>query len=63
MGQPAGALQPDGTYPDGTINAAVVRRLREMGERLRVVAGGEPRTDLPPSRLLVETNGELKRSL
>ena len=34
-GQPAGERQPDGTYPEGSINARVDARLREMGEALR----------------------------
>jgi lon-related putative ATP-dependent protease len=56
-GQPAGAFHPDGTYPDGTVNAAVIKHLREMGERLRA-AGPEQRIDLPSPPLLVERNGQ-----
>ncbi|HLB02016.1 MAG TPA: ATP-binding protein [Nitrospiria bacterium] len=33
----AGDLQPDGTYPAGTVNSAVQNRLREMGEKLRAM--------------------------
>lgn len=36
-GTPAGVLQPDGTYPAATINAAVMKRLAEMGEKLRAL--------------------------
>ncbi len=36
-GYPAGEPQPDGTYPAGTINEAVLRRLTEMGEKLRAL--------------------------
>ena len=34
-GLPAGERQPDGTYPEGTINARVDARLRELGEVMR----------------------------
>jgi len=34
-GLPAGERQPDGTYPEGTINARVDARLRELGEAMR----------------------------
>ena len=34
-GLPAGERQPDGTYPEGTVNALVDARLREMGEAMR----------------------------
>jgi predicted ATP-dependent protease len=36
-GLPSGELQPDGMYPSGTINAAVMRRLADMGEKLRAL--------------------------
>jgi len=42
-GRPAGALQADGTYPDGSVNAAVLARLRDMNERLRALEPGERR--------------------
>jgi lon-related putative ATP-dependent protease len=42
-GQPAGALQPDGTYPEGTVNAAVMKRLHEMEETMRAAAPEESR--------------------
>ncbi|MBI2871606.1 MAG: AAA family ATPase [Chloroflexi bacterium] len=32
---PAGTLKPDGTYPEGTLNATIEARLRRMGEQLR----------------------------
>lgn len=34
-GVEAGERQPDGTYPEGTINARVDARLREMGETMK----------------------------
>jgi lon-related putative ATP-dependent protease len=34
-GMPAGERGPDGTYPEGTLNALVDKRLQEMGEALR----------------------------
>jgi len=34
-GVPAGERQKDGTYPDGTINYLVDKRLKEMAERLK----------------------------
>jgi predicted ATP-dependent protease len=34
-GVPAGKLKEDGTYPEGTVNYLVDRRLREMAEKLR----------------------------
>jgi len=40
-GMPAGERQADGTYPEGTLNALVDARLREMGEALR--RAGRPR--------------------
>ncbi len=39
-GMPAGERGPDGTYPEGTLNALVDQRLREMGEALR--RAGQP---------------------
>jgi predicted ATP-dependent protease len=47
-GRPAGELQPDGTYPEGTINAAVLKRLTEMGEKLHAMEEGNRR----PCRLI-----------
>jgi lon-related putative ATP-dependent protease len=40
-GLPAGERQPDGSYPEGSLNALVDARLREMGEALR--RAGRPR--------------------
>jgi predicted ATP-dependent protease len=37
-GLPAGERQPDGTYPEGSVNALVDARLREMGEAMRQFA-------------------------
>ncbi|MGQ9683259.1 MAG: AAA family ATPase [Anaerolineae bacterium] len=34
-GLPAGERQPDGTYPEGTVNAAVMARLRELSEAVK----------------------------
>lgn len=42
-GVPAGTRQPDGTYPEGTINARIAARLREMVQALRAAAGPEAR--------------------
>lgn len=39
--QPAGEPQPDGSYPADTVNAAVLRRLREMEERLLALKRAE----------------------
>ncbi|MBI4234597.1 MAG: AAA family ATPase [Chloroflexi bacterium] len=43
-GTPAGARQPDGTFPPGTISYRVDQRLREMARRLRAFAPEEPRS-------------------
>jgi len=37
-GTPAGELQPDGTYPEGTVNRAVDDRLKEYAERWKEMA-------------------------
>jgi predicted ATP-dependent protease len=34
-GQEAGERRPDGTYPPGTVNYEVDKRLRELAERLK----------------------------
>ena len=34
-GVPAGKRKPDGTYPEGTVNFLVDRKLREMAETYR----------------------------
>ena len=37
-GTPAGTIQPDGTYPEGTLFRGVDERVREMGEIVRKFA-------------------------
>jgi len=39
-GIPAGQKQEDGSYPEGTINYLVDRRMREMLEQMKSFAGG-----------------------
>jgi predicted ATP-dependent protease len=34
-GKPAGELQPDGTYPEDTVNHLVMKRLEEISEAMR----------------------------
>ncbi|MFY9268841.1 MAG: AAA family ATPase [Candidatus Manganitrophaceae bacterium] len=55
-GKPAGTIQPDGTYPEGTINRTVIERLQEITDKLT----GEdepPQTALLPASLpLIENN-------
>jgi predicted ATP-dependent protease len=42
-GVPAGEPQPDGSYPEGTVNFLVQKRLRELAEQARSFRGnGEP---------------------
>jgi predicted ATP-dependent protease len=42
-GVPAGEPQPDGLYPDGTVNFLVQKRLRELADQARAFRGnGEP---------------------
>lgn len=62
-GRPAGALQPDGTYPEGTVNATAMRRLGEMGEKLRAAAeeGGETALLPSPRRQKNEERGNNDR--
>jgi hypothetical protein len=38
-GMPAGEKQPDGTYPQGTINFLVDRRLANLAEDIRKFGG------------------------
>jgi hypothetical protein len=40
-GRPAGERQPDGSWPEGTVNFLVDKRLREMAEALRKFAPGK----------------------
>jgi len=42
-GVPAGTLQPDGTYPEGTVHYLVDRKLREMAEKLTAFGGARSR--------------------
>ncbi|MBI3622218.1 MAG: AAA family ATPase [Nitrospirae bacterium] len=55
-GRPAGERQSDGSYPEGSVNAAVLVRLREMGEKLRALEPGERR--LLALRVAEEENGQ-----
>src|SRR5581483_1133082 len=57
-GRPAGALQPDGRYPDGSVNAAVVDRLHEMREKLRGASGRESPDGFPSVPLSLSKNGQ-----
>ncbi|MFP4058400.1 MAG: Lon protease family protein [Candidatus Brocadiia bacterium] len=38
-GTPAGEMQPDGTYPEGTVNHAVDRRLADFAQQWKEIAG------------------------
>jgi lon-related putative ATP-dependent protease len=40
-GMPPGELQPDGTYPDGTFNFFVAKKLKELSEALKAEKGTE----------------------
>jgi len=40
-GVAAGARRPDGTFPEGTVNYLVDKRLQEIGETVRKFQGGE----------------------
>jgi predicted ATP-dependent protease len=40
-GLPVGERQEDGSYPDGTFNFLVDKRLREMSKKLKVEDKGE----------------------
>jgi lon-related putative ATP-dependent protease len=44
-GRRAGERQPDGCYPDGTVNAAVEQRLRELAEAVREFEPGGARRE------------------
>ncbi|MFI5304401.1 MAG: AAA family ATPase [Nitrospiria bacterium] len=50
-GMPAGEIQPDGSYPSGSINERIIHRLKEMDDKM-----GE-RT-LPENELLSREEGE-----
>jgi lon-related putative ATP-dependent protease len=47
-GIPVGELQPDGSYPSGTINEAVVKQLHEMAEKMK--EGDSPERESPSER-------------
>ncbi|HBH61016.1 MAG TPA: hypothetical protein DDX85_04595, partial [Nitrospiraceae bacterium] len=34
-GMPPGEMQPDGTYPEGTFNSVVAKKLKELSEALK----------------------------
>ncbi|HLG22765.1 MAG TPA: AAA family ATPase, partial [Candidatus Manganitrophaceae bacterium] len=38
-GRPAGEFQPDGAFPDGTVNAAVLERLNDMADKMSALNG------------------------
>ncbi len=44
-GMPAGELQPDGNYPEGTLNFLVSRRLQELSEAIKGKKDKEKNTD------------------
>jgi lon-related putative ATP-dependent protease len=44
-GVEAGERQPDGTYPEGTVNRAVEQRLRELAEKGRKYASSKEESD------------------
>jgi predicted ATP-dependent protease len=44
-GVPAGQRRQDGSWPDGTVNGLVDRRLHEMAEKLRTFARPEEKND------------------
>lgn len=49
-GKPAGERQPDGAYPEGTVNYLANKRLWELAELLRLFEeGGEEEAEAPPS--------------
>jgi lon-related putative ATP-dependent protease len=47
--RPAGELQPDGRYPDGTVNAAIMKRLTDMNETLRAMEADRHRSIEAPA--------------
>ena len=49
-GVPAGELQEDGTYPEGTIHHMVEKRLREMAQKAREFGRAQDGDDGKPSR-------------
>ena len=49
-GVPGGERQEDSTFPEGTINALVNQRLRQMGETMRHFGTRDGATPSPPAR-------------
>jgi len=50
-GRPAGERAPDGHYPEGSVNAAVEARLRELAEAVREFGpGAEERSAIEPEK-------------
>jgi lon-related putative ATP-dependent protease len=50
-GRPAGERLPEGRYPEGSVNAAVETRLRQLSEAVREFGpGAEERVTIEPSR-------------
>ena len=46
-GRPAGDLQPDGNYPEGSINFLVDQKLQELAEGIKDFAGGQEAPNRP----------------
>ena len=44
-GMPPGELQPDGTYPEGTFNFFVAKKLKELSEALKAEKAPEAQND------------------
>ena len=57
-GVPAGELQEDGTYPEGTVNWAVSQRLAELAEELRRATRREGEEEERASSSASEAEGE-----
>jgi len=59
-GKPAGERGPDGSYPEGSVNHAVQRRLRELAERVKDFArtSQETSADGQPQRQPVQADLE-----
>jgi lon-related putative ATP-dependent protease len=49
-GMPAGQLQPDGNYPEGTINSLVAKRLEEISEAMKAKKEEESEAPKPKKR-------------
>ncbi|HEY9163950.1 MAG TPA: ATP-dependent protease, partial [Magnetovibrio sp.] len=50
-GQPAGVADENGTYPLGTLNRAVARRLRQMANKVHAFAAGPVQ---PPTNAIIK---------